>query len=822
MNSLEELNTHSATTLPDYTDLRPARLVFDKTTPTVGLTITRNQGESQDALVGIEIDDVINYDLMTSYYEIDISACVGASISWSTVPVYMTVTNPSTGVYRISGFRSPQDWLDVRDPSVLLPYEYFGTFSYSSKISYTPFSTGVAVEKTWSVAETINDVTTLTATSDFFWNISASQIITGTPTVVNEMAPTRVYTLTITPSSGTSITSMSSTGTGGSSTFNATSKVLTLVGTRDQVNSRLAQITLVANTTSQNYTMTYQISNNQNGDVDTKTQSMKCANIRYLGLLSTPTITYDEDTDKAVSGGPQVTDIDYDGSGTYTMTITGPGVKTLSATGSGGSATFNSTTKTLSIVGTRTQVNSYINNITFRALPDYVSSFDLTYTIRTPRNVTQAKAQAFIVGSTHAELSGLDIQRYYAKNTGTYIFGNTTYVPVGGGTATLAQSTPSITDVDTTGVTYGFTISASSGNFSVDGYTMSSSYSFTGTRAQMNSQFAAVRYYANKDATSNSTITYTQFKDGNTQFTQNFTLQSVNTSGTTYTKNYSFTSSQTWNVPIEARLYSITASVFLVGAGGAGTVGAGGGGGQCLSTSITLVDSSYPITIGSGGTPVYSFNLDASSYAVMRGGTTSAFGLSAVGGYGGVWGLNAGDHVFTGGASGGGSAGGADAPTAVNYHGPGGGGGGSTRTFGYPVYLGSNTWTASGYPANYQSGFGWNGGAGGIGYEYPPGSHIWYAGGGGGAGGPVEYTVNPPSQYNVSLGPAFVDPAVTSSYNAWSGGGYGQAPNDDPSVPYIPGADRANGKKGGGGGGGTFADNNAGYGGNGVVIVTLS
>ncbi len=109
--------------------------------------------------------------------------------------------------------------------------------------------------------------------------------------------------------------------------------------------------------------------------------------------------------------------------------------------------------------------------------------------------------------------------------------------------------------------------------------------------------------------------------------------------------------------------------VFLVGGGGGGSTkwsssglafyGAGGGSGYTKTQRIKIAKSTqYPVTIGAGGAVC----VDSGG----RGGTTSAFGISAEGGYGG----------FRGGRNGGsGGAGTPDVNTVMSAGGKDGGGG---------------------------------------------------------------------------------------------------------------------------------------------------
>lgn len=111
--------------------------------------------------------------------------------------------------------------------------------------------------------------------------------------------------------------------------------------------------------------------------------------------------------------------------------------------------------------------------------------------------------------------------------------------------------------------------------------------------------------------------------------------------------------------------------VFLVGAGGGGNTidnfvySAGGGGGYTLTGSITpSINTNYSIVIGVGGS------------TMARGGTSSAFGLSAEGGYGATQPSNA--KVYAGNGGSGGAGGTANAGNDGGNGRNASGGGGTT------------------------------------------------------------------------------------------------------------------------------------------------
>ena len=111
----------------------------------------------------------------------------------------------------------------------------------------------------------------------------------------------------------------------------------------------------------------------------------------------------------------------------------------------------------------------------------------------------------------------------------------------------------------------------------------------------------------------------------------------------------------------------------MVGGGGSGggRHGGGGGAGGFLKGSLTLAASTLSVTIGAGGAPVY-----GTEVVGKDGGSTVAFGATALGGGGG------GTHGSTNGRAGGSGGGGGHGPTIGGGKQQGDSGG--LTGFGYP------------------------------------------------------------------------------------------------------------------------------------------
>jgi hypothetical protein len=323
MNSLQELNGYGNTSV-NYTDNRDPGIRFDRVN-TTNQTKTINQHDTHGVPTGIEIVEVIRAVDCTPTYTINVSTITGATVSWATVPTGCTVTNPSTGVYTISGVNSKAIWNIVKSPTITLAAVYVGTGSYTATITYNSTET-----KSWTTALTVIDITNMDTADDFYFLGGVAGTITGNPQVIDNYPTT--WNVTVTPSSTTLITSMTTAGSGGTSSFNATTKVLSISGTKTQVNSHLNSISyVIPSTTKQDFTLEYVADNVALSEGDSKTQQLYTT--EYLSATRASE-TYQTNTTTTISNGPLITDATYTGTGLYTMTITPSTTSAVSTMGS--------------------------------------------------------------------------------------------------------------------------------------------------------------------------------------------------------------------------------------------------------------------------------------------------------------------------------------------------------------------------------------------------------------------------------------------------------------------------------------------------------
>lgn len=719
MNSLTELNNFVSDLTFEYTDTRLPNVILSSATA-VDQTQNVDEGFSFDSSVGIDIVEVVNAALSVPTYTINVYNLSGATVSWESLPSGVTLTNPSTGTYVLSGIDDVSIWELVKYATINMPSNYNGIWSYTSSISFYSNTAG-NVTKTWTTTVNVSDVVFFTTPQDFTYALDESNLIANTPQIINvdTLYPGVTWTVVATPNSITSVDTWTTTGTGGTFSVNGTTKVITIVGTRAQVNSRLAGLTIDSNGNAVDFSLSYTITNSLTAETDRCIQILNSYGLLYL-TNTTPMYFIEDATVTTVTGYPTITDTIHDGSGTYTLTITPNTVSAISyidTTATQGNDSFNNSTKVLTITGTRSQVNQRLASIIMQTATDWATDFNLTYSLTTPLGVTTSKIQSLNCGSNDTEVTNMNVNRTYYSNRANSIF---------------SATTPSITDFDETNPNYTIIFTSSLGKFAFDSDTPVTTLSFTGTKSQCNAKFSTVKFYPTAAVYANGTLTYTQQKNGVTQLAQSVTLLGTYAAYNN-TRSFLLTTSQIYTPSYEDVTYG-NWEVALVGGGAAGFSGpittsgisvassGGGGGGEVVQyTNIAVSQQAYNINIGAGG----DFR-DVYTTSVWDGGDTTGFGYTARGGKGGSY-INAAvastardnDYSKTGGNSGNGNLGGVGryyypdgTYTAIEHIIEGGGGAGAGEGYTYGVADFTISGTRSTYTGGTYTGLTPTGGSG--------------------------------------------------------------------------------------------------------------
>jgi hypothetical protein len=493
VNSLANLNSYSNDFLT-FNDERPETYLFQPDSP-ISQSITVYENQTHNVPVGTNITGLFNANAVS--YSINISDHPGTTISWGNLSGLGTgnLTTSTVGnVYTVSNIISTVDWNIVKSPTVTMAVNPPDYWDYVCTINY-----GNAQTKSWTVAVDVQQLDQLTSSSSHYYNDGVPEIILGTPQYYNTGIAEyddATFTLSVAPTPTNALVQMTSSGMGVASSFNPTTKTLTVTGNSAVIVSHLANIELTPiDDNFDSYTLTYSLYNADSNFTTVKTQNIVAIQNIYMSEPSP--IYYSPNTSKILTNTPLITDVEAPTSTTYSLAIsstTANTITSLSSTGSGGTSTWNNSTKTLTIAGTKAQINSHLANVTIQPGLDYTSDFDLKYALTLPSTLVVIKLQT-LVSSGADEVSNLDVYRYLTAETPALLW-PTDY--------------PQITET-VPNVLYKITISTNgAGHVGIDGQSTwgTTSTLVNYTKAQINDLLAGgptfgggIKYYPQKSAT---------------------------------------------------------------------------------------------------------------------------------------------------------------------------------------------------------------------------------------------------------------------------------------------------------------------------------
>ena len=727
-NTLTQLNTFSNSELT-YQDQRPFTIVFDPATP-ASANVAVDEDIAFRSPVGTNIVELYSAPESAAgfvTYNINLTAFGNrASLNWpSPLPPGLAVLNPGGNVYSLTGYLSPEKWDTIKNPEIIIKDQ--GTnFSYTANIQYPdPANVANVAVKTWTVNAIVTGSDELSNATAWSYVKNETGTIAGAPQIIDPTVGSDIYTITVTPSTTIPVNILSVLGTGGNVSFDAVSKILTISGTKTEVNNRLSQIRFTPTSDSiQSLTLAYTLTNPITNLITTRTQNVTAVGAAF----NISRTSYGEDV--AASLAYSV----VDQSATATNFSISVAQTTPNPSTAGGYFHLNGSNvgNTVAWSGTRTQVNTA--NVWYFPPIDWTGNIVLTINqskVDNGNTVIQHTNETWLLtnSATNTEIVNM-IDRSYTSKTVNNIF---------------SGSTPGISDGPDVGQTYTITLSSSLGKFgnSVANAIASASYSFTGNMSQVNNQFQSMVFIPPLGSQGQSgTFNYKQFRNNTLQL--DITRNLIGTPGPSSFNYVFFTpGTQTWTPSQNDLLFGNVVNVDIVGAGGGGgggagqnvnlnRIGGGGGGGQVQTLyNVQLSNTPYTFTIGSGG---------LGGVNATGGGSTTAFGVTCQGGGPGFSGNTSPATDSRGGTSGSGFAGGLGG--VINNVGAGGGGGGAGG-------IGKNLSPTVRKVA--QGGPGVVGGAapeftwaqGGDGFEFLPNSPIQWSGGqdgGTGEGGQAGYT----------------------------------------------------------------------------------
>ena len=406
MNSIFGLNQYSAFGVY-YTDDRPYSITLSSTT-TFNSNISPQEGIVYNLIPGINITS-LNSAPANVTYTINTNSVPGTQVNFgNTIPQQLIVSNVA-GVYTVANIRGAGDWNSIRSPAITMPRDYSGNLTISANLSF-PNPANLAITQVYSWNNNIT-VANLPEISTSVGNVTYNQFST---TFINPAAQITdngadgIYNLVISSNDSSAINNIVSQGNGGTSNF--ASNVLTISGLRNQVNSQLSSMYFTpAQNYANNFIMTYTLTNPVSNVVSSVTQNFLIGN--KFPVLSTPgNISYTQDSNIAITNYSILPSDSYWSTPfLYTVTVTPSdtaAISSITSTGTGGSANFNSATKQFTISNaTYSQVDSYLNSLTLVPTAYYNKNFNLIYQVTAPGGTPVT--QAITIGPVGVALSNV-------------------------------------------------------------------------------------------------------------------------------------------------------------------------------------------------------------------------------------------------------------------------------------------------------------------------------------------------------------------------------------------------------------------------------
>ena len=255
----------------------------------------------------------------------------------------------------------------------------------------------------------------LTPTSGFTWDTNTIEYITNAPAIV-DTGITANYTMKISSTTSNAISTLSTSGSG-SSTFNNSTKELTIVGNITQVNQHLANVTLLPFTDrDSNFNLRY-ILTVPNGNVAVREQLASFGNYNIItSNLNESRLFVTNTADQTIfaSDVPQITEVVLP-TPTYTIELE-------SNMGYFGNVGANVMANTYSLSGTKETINSLWSAIKFYPKLDYQSGYPIT--VKQYRNGDlQFTKSVDLIGTLRTEA---------IEGSGTYVYntiGNVSFTP---------------------------------------------------------------------------------------------------------------------------------------------------------------------------------------------------------------------------------------------------------------------------------------------------------------------------------------------------------------------------------------------------------
>lgn len=341
-------------------------------------------------------------------------------------------------------------------------------------------------------------------------------------------------------------------------------------------------------------------------NADTQTVSLTITSTSDEMTTPTTAAEYQEDATNVATDLPTIIDNPVTDT-TYNFTITPSSTAVIDSynytpppSGSGTTVTFNSSTKKLTINGTKTNVQNVIDSITLNPTANSDVSYTFNYVLTNNVTALQTTSSAAVTVQPLVEIDNIGLERDYTENTIT-----TNLFSTNAPTISSALSDPSYTvrfDITTYNNTAseGYLIDNSSSNPAAKFIT------YTGTQSQVDAWMASnVRYIppANISSQQQIKVTLTSASQG-TDVSYFYVNGTANATPVPGTGTFTYTSDTTNQSFTDEQKYFLKCDVLVVGAGG--------NGGTAI-VAQTIGSSTYPAMAGGGGGAgalLYGVNVD--------------------------------------------------------------------------------------------------------------------------------------------------------------------------------------------------------------------
>jgi len=749
MNSLSQLNNESLKSIP-FADSRPTAITFTENSPstqviviypnedfllTPGTSITSMISAESEFITSTDPDTegltynvilstvgniatVANVDRFVSniaslvtfagvplknegytHLEDIGSGNLYASFSFNNTPAYTNVT------YTVKGIKSVSDWNYVKEPLIKYDVATLSSNLFHSEI----ISNSGAYTKDWYT--TINPVIPYewTTVNDQFFDpvyyeggsveaVALTRSLGYRPNVAmssNTSLQSSTYTATISGTDNNAFGNLyvSLMPLGGTQSWNTTSKELTITGNAAQFNT-MNVVMYPAHNYYGTFRLKFDLYNPVTDYTSTVYKYMRCnSESQGANKFTEPATYYYDDNAVNYIGSDAPTAQSINIVNTFTVTVipdTANSVSSMSTTGTGGTSSWNAGTQTLTITGTKDQVNSHVQTISLTPVADFNSNFHLTYRITgndSPSgNIDISQVQTMTYTNVLDDVENVAVSRDYTGNTTNNLF---------------KVNVPQITET-VSGANYIVTLTTTAGYIGLNTSDISKSYVFSGTKEQVNEKMYNINFYPDPDVFGAQTLRIQIVRNSTTLADQTVELVGSENYPELSPATYKITSTQMFYPTFEQSQY-MSCDIMLVGGGGGGakvSSGTGGGGGSGAvfgATDVYLPFTGVLATIGTAGAGATTNNSNGSA----GGATTLADGglisYTAVGGDGGEYSTrNGGNYSSPYSNSSGTSSGGTWYHKGAAGVGSTGGGGGGAGSAGISVFPGTGL-----YPADF-------------------------------------------------------------------------------------------------------------------------